>query len=143
MNHCFYFIIIIGDFGSTIHISLSRNISLKMQAGYVDTYGCIEAEVLWQIEKADREIEVYIIRNHTYYGEFDTFPDQGISLTMDYCSKLYYYYQLTITPIDMRYDGAQITGVVNLLECFSVPNTTITTTFRIQGVWWMLNAYIN
>ena len=121
-----------------------------MQAYYVDTYDCEEAEIFWQIERADGEIEFYIIHNHTYYGRFDTFPDQGISLTEEYgeecfCRYHYFYYhyyyydctphqKLTITPTDMRYDGAQITGIVNLPECFNTSNTTVTTTLRIQGV---------
>ena len=136
---------IIGDFEPKIHTTLSRNISLKMQPYYVDTYGCEEAEMFWKIERADGETEVYIIRNHTYNGEYSTFPDQGISLTKEF-SFCYYcwfecsYHQFTITLTDMRYDRARITGVVNLSECFSAPNTTITTTLRIQGVWYMLNV---
>lgn len=137
MNPCCFIslMIIIGDFGPTIHTSLSRNISLNMEIDYISHYRCVEAEVLWQIERADGEAEVYIIRNHTYNGIFDTFPDRGISLTIGCCLFycLYCANQLTITPTDMRYDGAQITGVVNLPECFSAPNTTITTTLRIQG----------
>lgn len=155
MNHCFHFVIIIGDFEPTIHTSLSRNISLEMQINNFYSYDCYETEVLWELERADGEIEVYIIRNHTYYGRFNTFPDQGISLTEEYeencfCHYHYFYHyyywyectihqKLTITPTDMRYDGAQITGVVNLPECFNTSNTTVTTTLRIQGVWCMFN----
>ena len=40
----------------------------------------------------------------------------------------------TISGDDLRYNGAQITGVFNLPECFNSPNVTDTITLNIQGI---------
>ena len=122
-----------GSSPTSINISLENSASLYMVAYEIDSYGCREREAYWEIERADSEIETYIVLNDDdyHYGRDEEFPDRGLSFDgfCDYICRLY----MTISPTDMRYNGAQITGVFNLAECYYNPNTTDTTTLNIQG----------
>ena len=99
----------------------------------IDLYDCQETEILWEIVKPNGEYEVYTVVNSTDYhrGRHDSITERGLTFE-GYCSRLCDL-QLTITPTDLRYNGAQITGIVRLPECFNTSNTTNTTTLRIQG----------
>ena len=72
--------------------------------------------------------------NETYHnGRDEDLPDRGISfdglcIQSDIC-----YLEMEVSPTDMRYNGAQITGVVNLPECFNSSNITDPMTLNIQG----------
>ena len=76
-----------------------------------------------------------------HYGRDEEFPDIGLSFD-GFCDLLCHLY-MTISPTDMRYNGAQITGVFNLPECFNSPNITDTTTLNIQGMYCSCNCYIS
>ena len=83
--------------------------------------------------RADGEFEVYTVANQDEYdyGRYETLDDRGLSFAgyCDFgCSP-----RLTITPSDMRYNGAQIKGVVYLPGCYNATNTTDTTVLSIQG----------
>ena len=60
-------------------------------------------------------------------------PDRGLSFS-GFCF-LYgsngCFLQMTISPTDLRYNGSQITGVLNLPECFNSSNRTDPMTLNI------------
>ena len=58
-------------------------------------------------------------------------PDRGL-LFSGYCFLYGCFLQMTISSIDMRYNGSQITGVLNLPECFNSSNTTDPLTLNIH-----------
>ncbi|CAI8016253.1 hypothetical protein GBAR_LOCUS9981, partial [Geodia barretti] len=66
------------------------------------------------------------------YGTHETLEDRGLNFA-GYCDFDCVQW-LIITPTDMRYNGAQITGVVNLPGCYTATNTTHTTVLSIQGL---------
>ena len=72
---------------------------------------------------------VYTVWNETYhYGRHDDFLDRG--LTFDGCCHRRCSLYITISPTDMRYNGAQITGVLTLPDS---SNITDSMTLNIQG----------
>ena len=75
----------------------------------------------------------YIVATHDEYrrGRRETMTDRGLSFG-GYCGS-FCFLGLAITPTDLRYNEAQITGMVHLPECYNTSNTTNTTTLRIQG----------
>ena len=107
-----------------------------MRARYIDIYDCSEVEAHWKIQREDGEIEVYTVLNETYHDGRDELylPDRGLSF-YGYCfidnCRLY----MTISPTDMRYNGAKITGVFNLPECFNSSILTDPMTLNIQGTY--------
>ena len=107
-----------------------------MEANDIDTYGCSEVEAYWEILREDGDIVVYTVFNDDYhYGRYEHLPDKGLQFD-SFCH--YFYgcnFNLEIRPIDLRYNGAQITGVINMPECFSSPNVTDTITLYIQGIY--------
>ena len=62
--------------------------------------------------RADAETEKYTVAIQSYYRTYENHPDRGLSFE-GFCD-IYCFQLLTITPTDMRYNGAQITGVVNI-----------------------------
>ena len=122
-----------GTFGPTMNISLEGSAYLGIMANRIGSYICNDIGVYWEILRADGELEVYTVANrHEYYhGRYETLADRGLSFA-GYCD-LNCILGLTITPTDIRYDGAQITGVVNLPGCYNATNTTDTTVLSIQG----------
>ena len=103
---------------------------------YIDFfYDCQETEILWEIVKPNGEYEVYTVANYSHYrsGRRESITERGLSFG-GFCHPLFVCdLRLTLTPTDLRYNGAQITGMVRLPECFNISNTTNTTTLRIQG----------
>ena len=75
---------------------------------------------------------MYTVVNATYhYKRDDELPDRGLSFE-GFCD-LSCPLNMKISPTDMRYNGAQITGVLNLPECFNSSNVTDPMTLNIQG----------
>ena len=104
-----------------------------MVAYYIDHYGCLDTEAHWEIERADGELEVYTVLNDTYrYGRREELPDMGLSFKGYFIEG--FSLRMDISPTDLRYNGAQITGVFNLPECFNSSNVTDTITLNIQGM---------
>ena len=122
-----------GTFGPAINISLEGSAYLNMMAYHIGPYICNDYYVYWEILRDDGETEVYTVANQDeyHYGRYETLEDRGLSFA-GYCD-FDYSPRLTITPTDMRYNGAQITGVVNLPGCYTTTNTTNTTVLSIQG----------
>ncbi|CAI8046248.1 hypothetical protein GBAR_LOCUS25556, partial [Geodia barretti] len=75
---------------------------------------------------------MYTVVNYSDYphGRHESITERGLSFGGYIECDL----RLTITPTDLRYNGAKITGIVRLPECFNTSNTTNTTTLRIQGL---------
>ena len=122
-----------GSFGPTINISLTGSANLRLRSYDIGSYICDNFEVFWKIVRADGETEVYTVANNDeyHYGRRETLYDRGLTFS-GYCD-FPCHPRLTVTPTDLRYNGAQITGVVDLPECFNTSNTTNTTILRIQG----------
>ena len=112
------------------NISLNGNARFYLEAYRI--YDCPEVEVQWQIQRSDGEAEVYTVVNETYhYGRDEDLPDRGLSFD-GYCFDICRLY-MTVNPTDMRYNGAQITGVFNLPECFNSSNITDPMALNVQG----------
>ena len=121
----------IGSFSSDTNISLEGSAYFYMYGYNIDCYNCSEVEAHWEIQRADGNIEVYTVLNDTYhYHRY--LPDRGLETDVycDYYLRMY----LFVMPTDLRYNGAQITGVFNLPECFNSPKVTDTITLNIQGM---------
>ena len=76
---------------------------------------------------------MYTVVNYGQYrhGKRESIMERGLSFG-GFCN-IDCYVGLTITPTDLRYNGANIAGIVRLPECFNTSNTTNTTTLRIEG----------
>ena len=123
-----------GSSTITQNISLEGSASFYFYAYIIDTYDCPDIEVYWEIHRADGEREVYTVLNETYhYGEYYVeLSDRGVDIWGDcgsFCEA-----RITISPTDMRYNGAMITGVVYLPDCFNSPRVTDSLTLNIQGI---------
>ena len=119
-------------FTSNINISLNGNTRFYLRAYHIDINDCSEVEVHWEIQRSDGETEVYTVLNAAHHdGRDEELPDKGLSF-YGYCFKFCRLY-MTISPTDMRYNGAKITGVLNLPECFNSSNITDPITLNIQG----------
>ena len=121
------------DSPSDTNISLEGSAYFYIYGYYIDIYDCSDFEAHWEIQRADGNIEVYTVLNDTYHYGLDQYlPDRGLNIfgNCDFRCRL----NLEISPTDLRYNGAQITGVFNLPECFNSPNVTDTTTLNIQGM---------
>ena len=68
--------------------------------------------------RADAETEKYTVAIQSYYRTHENHQDRGLSFE-GFCD-IYCFQLLTITPTDMRYNGAQITGVVNIPESVTI-----------------------
>lgn len=102
---------------------------------HVGYYYCPDTEAHWVIERADGELEVHTVLNESYsYGRYEQLPNKELFF-YSYCNPLLFCgLYLDISPTDLRYNGAQITGVFHLPECFNIPNVTDTTTLNLQGI---------
>ena len=124
-----YFLIKGGHFRN---ISLSGNAEFYFEAYPI--FDCSKVEAHWEIQRSDGETEMYTVVNATYNRGSDKLPERGLSFH-GFCSPLYAcYFHMTISPTDRRYNGAQITGVLNLPECFKSSNRTDPMTLSIQGI---------
>ena len=79
---------------------------------------------------------MYTVWNETYhYRRRSDLPERGLSFyggCHKYCSL-----RMIISPTDLRYNGAQITGALNLPECFNSSNITDPMALNIQGtLYW-------
>ena len=121
------------------NISQEGQACYDLRARYIDIYDCPETEVHWNIQRADGQAEIYTVVNNTYhYGRHDEYTERGLEVygECDYMCRAY----LWITPVDQRYNGAQITGIVFLPECYNSPNITESMSLNIQGTY--SNSYV-
>lgn len=95
---------------------------------------CPGFHLRWEVLRADGERELYTTRSETG-GNYEVYMDRGLEI-MGYCLE----YDpdvcvdyVRITPTDMRYDKAQLTGILDLPQCFGGPIFSDTTTLNIQG----------
>ena len=115
-----------------MNISLDGEADFNLEAYAIDIHDCPELEIQWEIQRANGETEVYTVVNDTY--RYEDITDRGLYFH-GFCQPIIYcHLQITIRPTDLTYNGAQITGIVNLPECFSTSNTTDPMTLNIQGV---------
>ena len=123
-------VLAIGSFSSDTNISLEGSAYYCMYSYNIDCYNCSGVEAHWEIQRADGNIEVYTVLNDTYhYHRY--LPDRGLETDV-YCD--FFDSCLFVMPTDLRYNGAQITGVFNLPECFNSPNVTDTITLNIKSL---------
>ena len=124
----------------------NMNISLNgFTDMYVDVYSLtcladiVEASL---IVRNDGELEMYSLINTTHYPaeygfEFGgNISDSGFSyagLCEYYDSHDRCYINVMIRPTDLQYDGAELTLLVYLPECYTTPETSRITTLHIQG----------
>ena len=119
------------DIGSR-NISLVGSVYLSMYSCCV-VYDCYELEAHWQIQRADGVTEVYTVVNETYhYGRSEEIPDRGLYFN-GYCFGSCFL-RMLISPTDLQYDGAQITGIIEVPECYNSSNVTESLTISIQGI---------
>ena len=122
---------VIGYYGSSTNISLAGNVYLTVWADEV--YHCREVDVQWEIVRADGEVELYRAQpqGDYYYSYFyKEFEEEGLVFST-YCD-IYCHMQMTLSPTDLRYNGAQVTCNFSLPEC-NISNITNPTTVNIQG----------
>ena len=75
---------------------------------------------------------MYTVLNETYpEGKYVQYPDRGVE-TAESCYSYCDAY-IVISPTDMRYNGAVITGIVDHPQCFNSSNVTDPFTLNIQG----------
>ena len=82
---------------------------------------------------------MYTVFNETYitnyeYGRDEELPDKGLYFEPDWYCYSSCRFDLTIRPTDLRYDGAQITGILDLPECFNNSIVTEPIILHIQGI---------
>ena len=110
-----------------------------MLVRYIDIYDCPQTEVYWEIMRADGDIEVYSVLNDTYNYYCDTIHTKhGLHFSKFFYHFYYCKFDMNVIPTDLRYNGAQITGVIDIPECFDMPNVTDTAMLNIQGAIMLL-----
>ena len=101
----------------------------------IDINDCSGVETHWEIQRQDGETEMYTVFSKPYPSSIMAeLPDRGLSFSGDcflYGSNSCFL-DMTISPIDMRYNGSQITGVLNLPECFNSSHITGPMTLNIH-----------
>ena len=132
----------VGDLPS-VNISLEGEAYFYLQVDEIDISDCPGFELHLEILRADEETELYTLLNETHRYSDASYPDRGLWI-FESC---YYYYDLhyydyrysfcyvvaVISPTDLRYDGAQITAILDLPECFNSSNSSDVMTLHIQG----------
>ena len=125
----------VGSSTVTQNISLEGSASFYFEPYRIDVYDCRDIELHWEIQRADGEKEVYTVLNETYhYGRSEEFPDRGVDIEGHCHPFIFCVAVITISPTDMRYNGAMITGIVDHLDCFNSSNVTDSFTLNIQGI---------
>ena len=111
-----------------MNISLVDEASFYFLYNYVDIYGCRELKLHW---RTDGETELYAVVNEAHHGRYESYPDRGLRIN-GYCN-YYCDVDLWISPTNLRYDGAQITAILNLPGCSDSPYSSDAMTLHIQG----------
>ena len=124
---------VIGDYGSSTNISLAGTAYLTVRA--VQVYHCREVDVQWEIVRADGEVEIYRAQPQGGYYDlyfYEEFEEEGLFFYV-FCFYTDCRMQMTLSPTDLRYNGAQVTCNFSLPEC-NISNITNPTTVNIQGI---------
>ena len=116
----------------------SVNTSLKGEASFyylafpIYAYECPGLELYWEILRADGETELYTVVNETHYIEtYEEYTERGVETYGDCYGACIA--DLRISPTDLKYDGAQVTVVLDLPGCFNSSNSSDTMMLNIQG----------
>ena len=138
----------------SINISLGSTAHFTFSAYEVDIYDCSRTALHWKILRADGEAELYTVLDGVDYNYVDEFysgsglvfggncgrdwealPYLYPNLYLDYKCLYHGYCDLraTVRPTDMTYNGAQITAVLDMPECFNSSNSSGVMTLNIQG----------
>ena len=137
-----------AEFDREVNLSLNGLINVVMYV-YEPGFTCIAdiEDASLKILRNDGELEMHSLTNnrsinHTGYGVvFDSagnISDSGFSYAV-VCQYRYYLYQyycyfnVELRPMDLRYDGSEISLLVYLPECYTTPNISGVTTLHIQG----------
>ena len=103
----------------------------------IDLDGCQDVEGHWKIQRADGVTELYTVLNETYhYGREEEMPERGLDIIYGLCDyrNSICAFKISISPTDLRYDGARITGILDLPQCYNSSNVTESITIHIQGI---------
>ena len=122
-----------GGFGSSTNISLVSTQYLEVLAFTI--YHCEEKEVQWEIIRADGEVEIYSLhteRDYHHSEENQEYPLIGLHFYF-WCFFTDCQMLMELSPVDMRYNGAQVMCSFSLPECYNISNDTAPTTIHIQG----------
>ena len=120
------------------------NISLNgLTDMYVDVYSytCLAyiGEVSLNIVRNDGELEMYSLTNTTQNRTGFDFGGNIYNSGLSYAGHWEFdilkrcYIRVMIHPMDLQYDGAEITLLVSLPECYITPKTSKVTALHIQG----------
>ena len=115
-------------FSSVTNISLVDSTFFFMDTCCIDCYDC-HLEAHWEIQRADGETEIYTVLNETNHDHHEELPGRGLYIA-GYCDYTY----LVVSPTDLHYDGAQITAILDLPQCYNSFNVTESITLNIQGI---------
>ena len=123
----------------SVNVSLKGEASFSFYASDINVYACPGLELHWEILRADGETELYSVVNETYhYGRDEEYPESGLEID-GFCHFIFLCrVRARISPTDMRYDGAQLTAILNLPGCFNTSNSSDTMTLNIQGQFFTL-----
>ena len=104
-------IIITGFFNKT-HISLEARLHLTFDVCCGDHIEPLDVDAHWKIQRANGEVELYTVLHGTRNYGNQNYPERGLSFA-EYCSKLCCIFDMIVSPIDLRYDGAHITATAD------------------------------
>ena len=116
----------------TINISLEHTIYILFDV-CCDSGIFNDVEIHLEIQRDDGEIELYPILNETYHAENSKYPDRGLHFLAS-CDNTCCINDIIVSPTDLRYNGAQMTGIVDIQNCFDQPNVTKSITLNVQGI---------
>jgi len=114
-----------------VNISLEGVATFYFEHNGQNIYGCFEFEIHWKILKDDGKTEIYTVVSETHPSNSEEYIDIGIEIT-GYCISNCDTY-MSISPTDLRYNGAKITATLNIPECSDSPYSSDAVTLHIQG----------
>ena len=99
------------------HISVEGRLHLTFDVCCGDRIEPQDLDAHWKIQRADGEVELYNVLNGTRNFGSQNYPERVLSFA-EYCLKLCCIFDMIVSPIDLRYDGAQITATADHPECY-------------------------
>ena len=83
----------------------------------------------WKIVRADGEVELYNVLNGTCNQNY---PERGLNFA-EYCLKMCCIFDMIVSPVDLRYNEAQITATADHPECYRNCTVSRSLTLIIYG----------
>ena len=92
----------------------------------------LDIEIHLEIQRDDGEIELYPLLNETYHAENSEYPDRGLRF-LGSCDSTCCFNEIQVSPTDLRYNGAQITGIADIHKCFNITRSMTLKKFRVHN----------